>query len=351
MLDLPYKLYNDRSPSVNYFFYCLNKGSSIPMDKMERFFKIDQILKSSRYSVPKSRFLEELEVSLATWKRDLEYLRDRMHAPIEYDKKTKGYQYTEGSDFELPGLWMNEGEIHALLTMQHLVENLQPGMLDDHIKPLIDRITGLIELGEHTSSEVNKRIRILSLAGRPFNNAYFEMISSAVLGRKRLSIKYYDRTNDIETIREVSPQRLIHYRENWYMDAWCHLRDGLRTFAIESVREAETLATKAKNISDDKLNEELGSGYGIFTGSTTSKAQLRFNPKTARWVDSEQWHPVQVSHYDDDGYYHLTFPYSDDRELIQDILKFGANVEVIKPPELKERVHQALLDAVNIYTE
>ena len=89
------------------------------MDKMERFFKIDQILKSSRYSVPKQRFLDELEVSLATWKRDIEYLRDRMHAPIEYDPKTKGYQYTEGSNFELPGLWMNEGEIYALLTMHY----------------------------------------------------------------------------------------------------------------------------------------------------------------------------------------------------------------------------------------
>ena len=321
------------------------------MDKMERFFKIDQLLKSSRYSVPKERFLEELEVSLATWKRDLEYLRDRMHAPIEYDKKTRGYQYTEGTDFELPGLWMNEGEIHALLTMQHLVEDLQPGMLDDHIKPLIDRITHLLELGDHTANEVNKRIRILSMSSRPFNSAYFETISSAVLGRQRLKISYYDRAHDKETVREVSPQRLIHYRENWYMDAWCHLRDGVRTFAVESIRKADPLQEKAKNVSEKLLNEELGSGYGIFTGSNTQEVQLRFNPKTARWIASEQWHPVQVSHYDDEGYYLLSFPYSDDRELIQDILKYGANVEVIKPTALKKRVKSALEDAIKLYTD
>lgn len=319
------------------------------MDKMERFFKIDQILKSSRYSVPKTRFLEELEVSLATWKRDLEYLRDRMHAPIEYDPKTKGYQYTEDSNFELPGLWMNQGEIHALLTMQHLVENLQPGMLDDHIKPLIERITSLIEIGDHSSSEVNKRIRILSMASRPFDSSYFEMISSAVLSRKRLKITYYDRANDVETEREISPQRLIHYRENWYMDAWCHLRDGLRTFAVESIRKAEALSDEAKNIPEKTLDGELGSGYGIFTGSKTQNTTLRFSPRTARWISNEQWHPEQVGEYDKDGYYILSFPFSDDRELIQDVLKYGANVEVLKPAELKKRVISALEDAVKLY--
>ena len=319
------------------------------MDKMERFFKIDQILKSSRYAVPKERFLDELEVSLATWKRDLEYLRDRMHAPIEYNKETKGYQYTEGADFELPGLWMNEGEIHALLSMQHLIENLQPGMLDSHIKPLMERITGLIELGEHTASEVNKRIRILSLAGRPFNHSYFEVISSAVLARKRLSITYYDRANDIETERVVSPQRLIHYRENWYIDGWCHLRNGLRTFAIESVRKAESLSDKAKDVSDKELNKELGSGYGIFTGAETQNAILRFTPRTARWIATEQWHPDQKGKYDNEGYYLLSLPYSDDRELVQDIMKYGAGVEVIEPSELKGKVKSALLEAINLY--
>lgn len=319
------------------------------MERMERFYKIDRILKSSRYSVPRKHFLEELEVSPATWKRDLEYLRDRMHAPIEYDNKSKGYQYIEGTNFELPGLWMNQCEIHALLTMQHLIENLQPGMLDDHIKPLIDRITDLLDLGEHTASEVNKRIRILSMASRPFDSTYFETISSAVVGRYRLYITYYDRTNDKETLREVSPQRLIHYRENWYMDAWCHLRDSLRTFALESIRQASPLDAKAKNVSEKHLNEELGSGYGIFTGTKTQNAVLRFNPKTARWVSTEQWHPNQQGEFDKEGYYELTIPYSDDRELIQDILKYGPNVEVKKPADLKKRVIKSLKDSLENY--
>ena len=340
-----------RSPNDTHFFYFLNNRNQWPMDKMERFFKIDQILRTSRYSVPKERFLEELEVSLATWKRDLEYLRDRMHAPIEYDKQTKGYRYEEGSDFQLPGLWMNEGEIYALLTMQHLVENLQPGMLDDHIKPLMERITQLVELGEHTASEVNKRIRILSMASRPINHAYFEMISSAVLARKRLNITYYNRADDTDTVRVISPQRLVHYRENWYLDAWCHLRDGLRTFALESIKDSVLIDEEAKDVNDSILENELGSGYGIFTGSSTQLAELKFNNKTARWIASEQWHPKQSGQYDDDGNYLLSFPFSDDSELIQDILKYGINVEVLKPDILIKRVHEALTEAAAQYKD
>jgi len=257
--------------------------------------------------------------------------------------------YTEGSDFQLPGLWMNEGEIHALLTMQHLLANLQPGMLDDHILPLMDRITSLLEVGEHTEEEINKRIRILSMANRPIDHNYFEILTSAVLQRQRLNLTYYHRADDEETVREVSPQRLVHYRDNWYLDAWCHMRNALRTFAVESIRKAELLPEKAKNVASNELDKELGSGYGIFTGSKTQTATLRFNPTTARWVASEQWHPEQIGEYDKDGYYVLSFPFSDDRELIQDILKYGSNVEVIKPAKLKQRVKKSLEESLSIY--
>lgn len=348
-MNLTYDNKGDRSLPITYFFYCLNIGNQLPMDKMERFFKIDQILKNSRYSVSKETFLDELEVSLATWKRDLEYLRDRMHAPIEYDPKTKGYRYEEGSDFQLPGLWMNEGEIHALLTMQHLLENLQPGMLDDHIKPLVERITHLLELGDHTSNEIAKRIRILSMGKREVEHSYFEIISSAILSRKKLAITYYNRSKNTKIERTVSPQRLIYYRENWYLDTWCHLRGGLRTFSMESITKSEMLDDKTKEIDEDILDKELGSAYGIFSGTETQTAVLKFSPITARWISKEKWHPEQISEYDKDGFYILSFPYHDDIELIQDILKYGANVEVVSPKLLRQKIKEAAEKIVILY--
>ena len=348
-MDSAYDISTTDLPPITYFFYYLNQENLLPMDKMERFFKIDSLLRNARYGVSRDKFLAELEISPATFKRDLEYLRDRMHAPIEYDRVLKGYQYEKDSDFQLPGLWMNEGEIYALLTMQHLLSNLHEGMLDDHIKPLMDRITNLLEISDHSVSEINKRIRILSMANRPIDHAYFEMISSAVLERKRLNITYYSRENDSESVREVSPQRLVHYRDNWYLDVWCHLRDGLRTFAMESIRKSIGLEKKAKSVSDKFLEDELGSGYGIFTGSHTKIVELRFTPHTARWVSTEQWHPKQVCSFDDDNNYILSFPFTDDRELIQDILKYGENVEVLKPESLKSRIHESLKNNLKQY--
>lgn len=133
------------------------------------------------------------------------------------------------------------------------------------------------------------------------------------------------------------------------MDGWCHLRNGLRTFAMESIRQAEMIEGKARNVAEDTLNKVLGSRYGIFSGDKVQHATLRFSPSTARWVEAETWHPEQTSRFDKDGYYYLSFPYSDDRELIQDILKYGANVEVLKPAQLKKRARDAIVEAMKVY--
>ncbi|MDC1287898.1 transcriptional regulator, partial [Gammaproteobacteria bacterium] len=101
------------------------------MDRTERFHLIDQMLSNQRV-VTRVQFLEALEVSPATFKRDLEYLRDRLAAPIVWDPERRGYCYEAGAaldQFQLPGLWFNTSEIQALLSMDALLANLQPGVL------------------------------------------------------------------------------------------------------------------------------------------------------------------------------------------------------------------------------
>ncbi len=200
------------------------------MDRTERFYRIDQLLNERRV-VPLGVFLEDLGVSRATFKRDLEYLRDRLHAPIVWDREAGGYRFEQAAEqpaYELPGLWFNPSEIHALLTMQHLLQNLQPGLLDAHVAPLLERIGSLMGEADHAPEEVQRRIRILHRGARGGVPRHFQVVSSALLSRKRLALVHYSRGNDRVTEREVSPQRLVFYRENWYLDAWCHLRSPLR---------------------------------------------------------------------------------------------------------------------------
>jgi predicted DNA-binding transcriptional regulator YafY len=323
------------------------------MDRTERFYKIDQML-NDRKVVPLNDFLSELSVSLATFKRDLEYMRDRLNAPIEWDRDSGGYRFTQTNAhnpaYALPGLWFNASEVHALLSMQHMLSNLDAGMLSSHIKPLQARLKALLGSADHSAEEVEKRLRIVQATKRTVSSKYFETIATATLSRRQLKLRHYSRQTGEESERVVSPQLLTYYRDNWYLDGWCHLRNDIRRFAIDAIRYAELTTDKAKDVSQAKLKESLESGYGIFSGSKVKWAKLKFSPERARWVATEQWHPQQKGSLEPDGSYLLQIPYSDDRELLMDILKHGADVEVVAPDKLRERAQEEISRMAKRYT-
>ncbi len=319
------------------------------MDRTERFYKLCKELGKGK-PIPVHKLLPLLgEVSRHTFLRDIDYLQTHFNAPIEYDRASKGWRFIPGAEqFELPGLWFTPNEAQALITLQRLLSHIQPGLLEPYLRPVQGRIQKLLARSDHSLDEVQRRIRILQQNARTVSPQYFELISHAVLARVRLSLLHYNRERDEAIRREVSPQRLVHYRDNWYLDAYCHLRSELRTFSLDTVQEASVLNGPAKAIVDQKLDTELGSSYGIFAGAKTQTAVLRFSPMRARWVAQEQWHPQQKGRFED-SYYVLEIPYSDDRELLMDILKHGTEVEVLSPKNLRARVRDTLQQAYENY--
>ncbi len=324
------------------------------MNQTERFYKIDQMISDGRL-VTFPQLMEALEVSRATLCRDLDYMRSRLNAPIVYDRLAGGYRFEKaqpqvGGQYELPGLWFSSNEIHALLTMQHLLANLDPGgILTPHIQPLMARLNALLGTAENTAEEIRRRVLVVGVGQRQLDLEHFERVGSALLRRKRLFITYLSKSKAEVTEREVSPQRLVHYRENWYLDAWCHLREGLRNFAVDSIQRVEVLEKPAKEVSKRSVEEVLGPGYGIFTGTRVQWATLAFTTVRARWVASEHWHPKQKGQFDAAGRYLLKLPYADHRELIMDILKYGSDVEVLEPESLRELVREEHVRAANRY--
>lgn len=315
------------------------------MDRTERFYKIEQLLNEYRFATFEQIQLA-LGVSRATVKRDLQYLRDRMNAPIVYDRDAGGYHFAtpikHGPKFALPGLWFNASEIHALLMMQTLLEGVQPGLLGPHIAPLQTRLKSLLGSQDDQPAAIAKRIRIVHAAKRRADLKYFDLIASTLLKRRRLLIRHWNRANDTETEREVSPQRLVYYRDNWYLDSWCHLRDEVRSFAVDAIRHATLVDRRAKDVAKRELDGQLGAGYGIFAGPKVDWARLKFSPTRARWVSTEQWHPDQKASFDRDGNYLLEVPYAKPTELLMDILRHGASVEVLGPATLKNAIKKEL---------
>lgn len=322
------------------------------MDRTERFYRIDRLLRENRV-VTIDRFLDALSVSRATFKRDLEYMRDRLNAPIEWDRESGGYRFVEQAkgapEYELPGLWFNQSEILALLSMESLLEEIQPGLLGPRLEPLKARLASLIESTEHPADEVRERIRVLRMGSRSRAIRHFEPIAFALMNRRRLHLDYFVRARNELTHRDVSPQRLVHYRDNWYLDAWCHRAEGVRSFALDAVENAVVLDTRAQEVAKADLDRVLGAGYGIFSGDRLKWAKLRFSAERARWVAAEEWHPQQRSSYDEAGRYLLEVPYSQDPELLMDILRHGRDVEVLAPPELRQRVTAELSAAAQQY--
>lgn len=322
------------------------------MSQNERIYKIDQLLNNHQV-VPIATFLERLEVSLATFKRDIAYMRDRLNAPIEFNRELGGYQLGtqrhHGERYELPGLWFAPEEIHALITMQQLLQNLDgSGMLSGHVQPLLSRLKMVIDDKSSIGDDFEHRIKVKNVGYRNIKMEYFPLIATATLQQKRMMIVYRARSTDEEMQREISPQRVNYYKGNWYLEAWCHVRNGMRIFSIDCIMQVEVLNEACHVVSIEEL-EESERGYGIFSSKEIQWAKLKFSPKASRWITAEIWHPNQKQAIMEDGSLLLEVPYSDETEMVMDILRHGDNVKVLHPECLVESIKSVLRKALNFY--
>ena len=322
------------------------------MDRTERFYKIELLIRN-RGGVNFQALLAALEVSRATLKRDLQYLRERMDAPIVYDRTDDAYRFAAGptaakaASHELPGVWFSEQEIHALLTMHQMIAGLDAdGVLSRHLQPMLDKLNGMLGANAQESRQMMKRVRILSAAARPVASRHFELVGSALQKRQRLQLHYLTRGRGTRSQRVVSPLRLVHYRSTWYLDAWCHQVDTLRRFALDAIEQAQMLAQRAKEVPMKTVEAELDGGYGIFSGKALRSATLVFDAAAARWVARETWHPDQQGRWLADGRYELRLPYADGTELAMDVLRYAGQVEVAGDAPLRHAVKARLVEAL-----
>lgn len=315
------------------------------MNNTERIHKIHQMLTNRKF-VTTEQFLSELQISVSTLKRDLSFLKDRLNAPLKYDHDLGGYCFDSispvGPKYEVPGLWFNDSELHALLSMQKLLNDLQPGLITPYLQPLQSRLQAILCSMKDSPEEISNRILILAPDKRELPLKNFEMVATATIRRHRLKIVHFNRGTNTETERIVSPQQLVYYRDNWYVDCWCHTRNAIRSFSIDAIISVELLSDKAKNISIKKLREELSEGYGIFSGKAVQWARLRVTNSAVRWVSKRVWHTNQKSSFETDRSLLLEIPYTDDRELMQDILAWLPEVEVLAPISLRTRLSAIL---------
>jgi proteasome accessory factor C len=321
------------------------------MDKFDRVFQLHSILANRRSAIHMEDISAKMECSAKTVFRIIRLMQDKLRAPIEFNRELRGYAYRRDRDqdsFELPGLWFTAAELQALLTLNHLLAERSGGLLAEHLAPLNGRLEQLMKHKRLRLSDTGKRIRLPALAARPPGD-FFQVVTGATLQRQKLWMQYHARGSNQLTERTVSPQRVTFYREAWYLDAWDESRNELRTFAIDRIFRPRALDERALDVDDLQLDEHYATAYGIFGGKADKLAVLVFSKERARWVADERWHPEQQGRFLDDGRYELRIPYRDSRELVMDVLRHGAEVEVIEPSDLRNEVSRQLAVALRRY--
>ncbi len=328
------------------------KGNgSNTMDKFDRIYAMHRLLSQRRTPISHEDLQQQLECSRATVTRTLELLRDHLNAPIVYDREHNGYVYARsGQAWELPGLWLSGREVVALMAGMKFLGESGQGLLSEMVRPFRSRLEEILKQKHMGAGELMRRVKIASTNIRD-QGAYFHVVADATVRRRQLQISYYSRSTDQGSERCVSPQRMVNYRNNWYLDAWCHSREGLRTFSLDMIRAASLRKEAAREIAEHALDEQLSHSYGIFSGQPTAVAELLFSAHAARWVATETWHPEQRGERLSDGRYRLRLPYAQPAELIGEILRYGEDVELIGPPALRQAVQTQLQAALAQYQE
>lgn len=320
------------------------------MNRAERIYRLHQLLRGPR-PVPLQRLMEAVGASRATVIRDLGYLRDFFEAPLVYDREANGHHYDPAAPaFELPGLFFNESELFALLAAEQLLEAVQPGLLAPRLGPLKGRIRSLLKESGHAAETVARRILVHRSAPRHSDPDRFAAVAAAVLAGHVLEITYHSRGRDEHTQRRVHCARLIHYRDNWYLLAWCERAEDLRLFALERIRRPRDTGEPARLPDDRRLDRHIHASFGIFAGSARAWAVLRFSPEMARWVAEEAWHPDQLGQWRGE-LWELQVPYSDPREIAMEVMRYCPEVEVVAPPELRAEVRRRLAEGLQTHAE
>jgi predicted DNA-binding transcriptional regulator YafY len=285
--------------------------------------------------------------SRATLYDDLRWLREDHEAPIEVRSEQVRLTVRPWRLFD--DLALGPYDLAALIAAQRVLISHGGSWFSEQLTGLERQLRR--RLGQDFALDPD-RIRVLRNRVRPVAENHFGVLVEALLKRRRLQARYFGRSRLDSTPRLLSPQRLVLYRSNWYLDAFDHGRDGLRTLAVERLDDIEIKTGEpALSLSAEALNEALAGGYGIFSGAAEHWAHVRFTGLAAEYAAEQHWHHEQRLWCELDRSLHLELPYSQPHELLQDILFWGAEAEILAPTSLRQAIRQRLKHMGELYRD
>ena len=306
---------------------------------LERMLRIHQALQAGGFPNA-SKLAKEIEVSAKTIHRDLEFMRDRMNLPVEFDGGHRGYYYN-GEVSNFPTLQITEGEIFALVVAEKALQQYRGTSFE---KPLLSAIKKMEQSLPDTISlnlaDVGQTISFRTRAEPILNLEIFEVLARAVAGRQQLELQYRKPGQKPEA-RIVDPYHLANINGEWFLFAFDHARNDIRTFAPARIQSAKATGKVFERSQKFSLEKRLRDSFGVHSGEGKFEVVIRFGPRAADYIREKKWHPSQSRRDFKDGSLELKMKLSSLAEVQRWVLSWGGDAKVLRPPELADSVRQA----------
>jgi predicted DNA-binding transcriptional regulator YafY len=313
----------------------------------ERFIWFDDRVRQKKYPNTTS-LAKQFEISVKTAQRDIEFMRGRLNCPLQYDSSQKGYFY-EDDTFSLPLIYLSSGELLSLMVAKKLLEDMSGSCMADEITSVVDKITSIIQKHSSGSGTMDDVLSFHLIEYSPTPEEIFRTILEACIKKRALSFNYRSPAQDEMTERRVDPYHLFNYMGTWHLIGYCHIRNDIRTFKINRVKNPQILGESFAIRRNFSFKNYFRSSFGLYKGQEPTEVIVRFMPETSKWVSDHIWHKDQKTRILDDGSLELSSPVAEFSEIAREILKHGSGVEVIKPESLRQLIKEEAEKIIKIY--
>jgi len=313
----------------------------------ERFVWFDNQVRVRKY--PNATSLsEQFEISAKTAQRDIDFMRDRLLCPLDYNSSQKGYYYDDET-FSLPMVYLSSEELSALLIARKMLQDISGGSIGDEISSIVGKITNILKKHSVVADHIDDAFSFQLIEYAPAPEEVFKAVLEGCLKKRCLSFTYYSPATEEKSERTVEPYHLFNYMGTWHIIGYCHLRKEIRDFALSRISKTKVLTEPFKIPTDFDFKRYFLSTFGLFKGKSTKEVTLRFTPEKSKWIKGQIWHKDQKVKHLNDGSLELSFPVSEFSEIKGEILKHGDDVMVIKPKNLRDLIKVEAEKIAKIY--
>jgi predicted DNA-binding transcriptional regulator YafY len=307
-----------------------------------RMMRIHELLSAGGKYPNCSVLAREFEVSAKTIQRDVDFMRDQLILPIEYDRARHGFAYAQAVG-QFPLITVSEGELVALLVAQKAVEQYRGTSFEKPLRAAFQKLVS--SLGDEASVSLHELSEAVSFrsAGIPQGQiSVFELLTSAVMSRQVVEFDYLSIRARKPGRRSVEPYHLACINSQWYLIARDQAREELRTFALTRIGNVKKLRTSFERPADFSVSKMLSGSFAAFEAGSTERVRIRFDSFAARLVSERHWHASQKIHPAERSGVELTMQVGIAPDLESWILGWGAHAEVIEPLALRDRIAETI---------